>query len=606
MRGASHHPVIVLLLTVVLVAGCGFPGPSPSPAASTAPLPAPTSSSGVPGSTASPALMPTLKPKPSDPFLGQVVTTVSDNLRVRSEPRVADDSIKYELLLPLGTELQVLDGPAMGSGYTWYKVAPVSFAMSDGAGSGWVAMAGKDGEPWIALADAPIAGIELAKADVARATADPAEAKKAAASINAFGLDLYKRMLADGTLKPGENAVFSPTSIALALAMARAGAKGETAAQMDAVLHTSGWDELGPGLDALEQALTSRNATWQSESFDPPTRELALRIANAAFAQRDWAIEQAYLERIGSTFGAGVRLVDYRADPEAACKLINAWVSDQTKKRIPALLPRDILARSTRLGLVNAIYLKATWETEFFNDGDGAPAVHPPRRLPGQGPDDAQLADRGSGSLCSRHRLAGDRAALPRRRRHGPARDDPHPARRSRGLRAEAHGEPALRGIVGKLERRRTTTSSMTRSRFARGPNRDACVPPPPTTVRSSMPRFGIETKRDLVLRFCCVPWACPSTGTPPPADFSGITAPSGSSSSWPLTRRTSMSTRRAPRQRPRLRSAWIRLVAAAASRTLSKVITLRLNHPFLFVLRDLETGAVLFMGRVADPSVGR
>ena len=153
-----------------------------------------------------------------------------------------------------------------GSGYTWYKVAPVSFTGLEGPGQGWVAMAGKDGEPWIALADAPIAGIELAKADVARATADPADAKTAAASINAFGLDLLRAMLADGTLEPDKNAVFSPTSIALALAMARAGAKGETAAQMDAVLHTTGWDALGPGLNALEQALTSRNATWQDES----------------------------------------------------------------------------------------------------------------------------------------------------------------------------------------------------------------------------------------------------------------------------------------------------------------------------------------------------
>ena len=48
------------------------------------------------------------------------------------------------------------------------------------------------------------------------------------------------------------------------------------------------------------------------------TRELTLRIANAAFAQRDWALEQAYLDRIGSTFDAGVRLVDFTADPDAA------------------------------------------------------------------------------------------------------------------------------------------------------------------------------------------------------------------------------------------------------------------------------------------------
>jgi hypothetical protein len=76
--------------------------------------------------------------------------TVSDRLRVRSEPRVSDDSIKYEPVLPLGTELLVLDGPISASGYTWYRVAPVSFDGLEGPGYGWVALAGKDGEPWIA------------------------------------------------------------------------------------------------------------------------------------------------------------------------------------------------------------------------------------------------------------------------------------------------------------------------------------------------------------------------------------------------------------------------------------------------------------------------
>lgn len=81
--------------------------------------------------------------------MNTVVVTVSDRIRVRSEPRVSDDSIKYEPLLPLGTELLVLDGPVIASGYTWYKVAPVSFDTLEGPGYGWVAMAGTDGEPWI-------------------------------------------------------------------------------------------------------------------------------------------------------------------------------------------------------------------------------------------------------------------------------------------------------------------------------------------------------------------------------------------------------------------------------------------------------------------------
>jgi hypothetical protein len=105
MRGASHRPVIVLLMVVVLVTGCSSSSPSPSGSPSFLPSAAPSATE-VPGTTGGPPPAPI--PTPGDPFLGQVVVTVSKNLRVRSEPRVGDDSIKYEPLLPLGTELKVL------------------------------------------------------------------------------------------------------------------------------------------------------------------------------------------------------------------------------------------------------------------------------------------------------------------------------------------------------------------------------------------------------------------------------------------------------------------------------------------------------------------
>jgi hypothetical protein len=87
---------------------------------------------------------------------GSTVVTVSDRLRVRSEPRVSDDSIKYSPVLPLGTMLTVLEGPADGSGYTWYRVRPVSFTGLSGPGDGWVAIASKDGEWWVRPLPAPV------------------------------------------------------------------------------------------------------------------------------------------------------------------------------------------------------------------------------------------------------------------------------------------------------------------------------------------------------------------------------------------------------------------------------------------------------------------
>jgi serine protease inhibitor len=612
MHSERARRAVVLAAVVALVAGCsssspssppGAGSPAPSQATVTATPAAPTAAPSA-TSAATSAPTPTAKPVALDPFVGKVAVTVSDNLVVRSEPRVSDDSIMYKPWLPTGTELKVLDGPVSGSGYTWYEVTPVSFTGLDGPGHGWVALAGKDGEPWIALPEPEIAGIELAKADVPRAPADPAAAKTAAASINAFGLDLLRAMLADGTLKPDENAVFSPTSIALALAMARAGAKGETASQMDAVLHATGWEALGPGLNALDQALASRNATWQDEDLDPPTRELALRIANAAFAQRDWAIERAYLERIASTFGAGVRLVDYVADYEAARKTINAWVSDQTKKRIPELIPENILNELSRFVLVNAIYLKAGWENEFSK---GATEPKPFTRLDGSlvkvptmrqwGGQTIPYA-RGNGWQATELRYRGGDWTTPLAMTL--ILPDDLPSFEST-LSASQLGR-----ITATLESERERIGVITP-----GTSGEMCdMGTWPYAVEVFLPRFSAGTQATLadVLKSLGMPVAF----TGGVADFTAIHVPKTPGEQLFIGTVIHQANIDVDEKGTEAAAATAIIMQATGGGCVGtepsprKTITLRLDHPFLFVLRDVETGAVLFMGRVVDPSVGR
>lgn len=602
MRRPMHRPC-VLLLVAVLIPGCGAPDASPSPSATTTPTPgAPTASIGTaePSVTPSPALTPVR----ADPLVGQVVVTVSDNLRVRSEPRVSADSIRYEPLLPLGTELQVIDGPVSASGYVWYKVVPVSVTLRDGPGDGWVAMAGRDGEAWIALS---LAGIELARSNVARAPADPAAARTAAASINAFGLDLLRAMLADPKLDlANQNAVFSPTSIALALAMARAGAKGDTASQMDAVLHTSGWDELGAGLNALDQALAQRNATWQDEYLDPPTREVALRIANTSFAQQDWSIEQGYLDRIASTFGAGVRLVDYRTDYEAARKLINAWVRDQTKQRIPELVPEDVLSEMTRLVLVNAIYLKANWMTEF-SPYDTKPAAF--TRLDGSRVDVQTMENlwwsderepyaRGTGWQATELLYRGPENTAPLAMTL--ILPDDLPAFEN-GLTATQLGR-----IMGALDDQRELLR-VTREEEIPGGADFACHTYA-YGLELFMPRFSTETRASLpgILKALGMPMAF----TFPAADFTGIHTPESEADRIFISEVIHQANIDVDEKGTEAAAATAISVdtggGCVGEPFPRKSITLRLDHPFLFVLRDVETGAVLFMGRVVDPSVGR
>ena len=379
---------VVLGMIIALVGACGAPAPS-SPAPSSTPA---ASAAASPMTSALPSAPATAGPTPTAADLpaGAFATSITDRLRVRSEPRVADDSVMYQPVLPKGTPLTVVGGPVDASGYTWYEVEVEPGTLEDGVTRGWVAMADHDGTPWIALTGAPIAGLEVATSDVARAAADPKDAQGAAASVNGFAIDAYRQLLRDPTLElQDKNAVFSPTSIALALGMVRAGAHGETAAQMDQVLHTNGWDALGTGLNALDQVLSSRNASWTD--VDDAARQVALRIANTTFAQRGWAIEPTFLDAIAAAFGAGLDLVDYEADPEAARKTINAWVEQKTGGRIPELLePANVHVADPPVPRQRDLSESGVGRV-VLRGVDGTGLLHPPRRLEGPGADDARL-----------------------------------------------------------------------------------------------------------------------------------------------------------------------------------------------------------------------
>ena len=454
------------------------------------------------------------------------------------------------------------------------------------------------------LASFPMATAAVARSGVARATAKPADARSAASSITPFGLDLYKRMLADGTLDPKGNAVFSPTSIALALGMARAGARGDTAAEMDAVLHTAGWDALGPGLNALEQTLASRDATWTVEhtGMEVGTTEysLALRIANAAFAQRGWTIVQDYLDAIASTIGAGLRLVDYAGDPEAQRKVINAWVKQKTAGRIPELIPKvpPLITELTRLVLVNAIYLKASWQVEFsegltkpraFSRPDGSQVTVPTMSLEGgqsvpyaTGPgwEATELrynAAPGTAPLAMTLILPDDLAAI------------------EGGLTTAR-----LDVIVTKLDRQRARLEKVTHT-----PSRDCPIETYAYSLRLFMPRFGIDTAAGLKtpLEGLGMPLAF-ERGV---ADFTGIHVPASPDEILYIGEVIHQANIDVDEKGTEAAAATAVIGVATGGGCPgpepAKIITLRLDRPFLFMLRDTQTGTVLFMGRVVDPS---
>ncbi len=170
----------------------------------------------------------------------------------------------------------------------------------------------------------------------------------------AFALSLYPHLGADGG-----NLFYSPLSIHQALTMAYAGAVGPTADEMAAVLH------LGAEPHVAQNALDLSLAAAADAPVEGEGSPLILEIANSIWGAPDLRWEQAFLDTLALNYGAGLRLTDFAADPEAARLDINAWVSDATRERIPNLIPEGVIDAATAMVLVNAIFFKASWATAF-------------------------------------------------------------------------------------------------------------------------------------------------------------------------------------------------------------------------------------------------
>jgi len=166
---------------------------------------------------------------------------------------------------------------------------------------------------------------------------------------NAFAVDLYAQLR-----KQNGNLFFSPESISTAFAMAYAGASGTTAAQMAATLHfTLPPDKLHPAMGALLAGLNGPHAGYQ------------LRVADALWAEKDFTFLDDFLKLTSSDYGAGFNRVDFKSAPEASRATINQWVEEKTEDKIKNLMPAGSVTPATRLVLTNAIYFKGDWQSQF-------------------------------------------------------------------------------------------------------------------------------------------------------------------------------------------------------------------------------------------------
>jgi serpin B len=196
--------------------------------------------------------------------------------------------------------------------------------------------------------------------DKVRATApvvSNADAATFASDNLAFSIDMY---LALRSSQP-DNFVFSQTSISNALAMLYAGAGTTTATQMADALHFS----LPPArlhaeFNALDLALT-RPTTANAAAF-------RLEVANSIWIQHGLPVAPGYLDTLAENYGAGLFVEDFAAAPEPARDAINLWVANRTDNHIPTLFPSGTINTLTRLVLANAVFFHSDWKVQFPKD----------------------------------------------------------------------------------------------------------------------------------------------------------------------------------------------------------------------------------------------
>lgn len=172
------------------------------------------------------------------------------------------------------------------------------------------------------------------------------------ASINKFAVELYGKLLEESK----DNLFFSPYSISTALTMTYAGAKNNTAKEMEKVLNIEDMENVHTKYKMLLNRL-------QTSGND----EVLLKIANSLWVQKDYTFLNEFLDVTEESYGAPVNLVQFQGNEERekTRKKINDWVEEKTNNKIKDLLHSDDLDDLTRLVLTNAIYFNAKWAMQF-------------------------------------------------------------------------------------------------------------------------------------------------------------------------------------------------------------------------------------------------
>jgi serpin B len=369
-----------------------------------------------------------------------------------------------------------------------------------------------------------------------------------------FAWDLYKR-ISEGN----GNLFYSPYSISVALAMTYAGAGGVTETEMGKVLHFDlPQQDLHPAFKELNDKIMSRGKNAEGTNGTP----FKLNVANSLWAQKDFPFVRHYLFYT-DYYRAGLNFVDYKANPESARLEINKWVADNTENKIQDLIPQGVIDNLTRLVLANAIYFNAAWATAFE---EGATRD-----------EDFHLLDGTTKKV----------AMMNQSESHG---YESGPGWQAVDL-SYSGNEISMMVIVpdqGKfadIEKSLDSTALQATFQALR-----------PQEVVLGFPKFKVEQKIMLAdtLKAMGMPSAFNDT-----ADFSGMY---GAGSPEKLCISDVIHQAYVKVNEAGTEAAAATAVVMKATMAPASPVELTIDRPFIFVIRDIETGTVLFIGRVTDP----
>lgn len=372
----------------------------------------------------------------------------------------------------------------------------------------------------------------------------------------AFALDMY-----DHVREEGENLFYSPFSISIALAMTYAGAHGETATQMAETLrYVLPPEDLHPTFNALDRILVSRGQEEVPEDSGDPFQ---LHIANSLWGQQDYHFQEAYLDTVAEHYGAGMRLVNFLEQAEEARQTINQWVFEKTEGKIQNLIPRGGVGAATRLVLTNAIYFKASWAEQFAEDRTRDEPFHA---------------------------LDGETVTVPMM-----SYASPHNLRYEDGDGYQAVALPYVGGKVSMLVLvpDQGNFQNFESSLDVEGLN-GIIQGLESSSVQLAFPKFEFESELSLANVLADMGMPIAMSGE---ADFSGMT---GSKELFisDVFHKAYVNVNEEGTE-----AAAATAVVMTESAAPADPVQLTVDRPFFFLIRDQETGAVLFFGRVLNPA---